>query len=452
MNRRFVIWGIGNQGKDLFKLLGAEQVEAIIDNNPDLAGKTYEGKLITSFDEYCSNNKNRHFIIISMLAQDQIEMAIQALTDRSMYNYFIFAECLQEFRLYKNCVIPLSELPLNSNKEQANAIYGINLFGLLLYDYFKQEGCKSCFLIAQKDLNSLTFEQVKEYFPDINTKLLSEIDDSIDKLYLTVRTDEDFIIGQRRDYHIENVCDIFLKMDIHHNKAIEKFKNIHKGKRCFIVCTGPSLKFEDLDTLHANNEISISMNQIFRGFDKTQWRPDYYICSDRNVLKDYGDEIYDVELKNKFITSVYSSFWNKTSKDNIYSFLNINEYYNYQNNSDLPFLKDFSKGSYSGNTVTYHAIRLATYMNFSEIYLLGCDFNYSINSKDAGDHFISNYHNTNASVLKLPYKRVERAYIRAREYADSRDFKIYNATRGGKLEVFERVNFDRLFENKDDEK
>ena len=37
------------------------------------------------------------------------------------------------------------------------------------------------------------------------------------------------------------------------------------------------------------------------------------------------------------------------------------------------------------------------------------------------------------------------AYEVAKDYAKENDIKIYNATRGGKLEVFERVDFDLLF-------
>ena len=36
-------------------------------------------------------------------------------------------------------------------------------------------------------------------------------------------------------------------------------------------------------------------------------------------------------------------------------------------------------------------------------------------------------------------------YMCAKEYAERHEIKIYNATRGGKLEVFERVDFDSLF-------
>ena len=36
------------------------------------------------------------------------------------------------------------------------------------------------------------------------------------------------------------------------------------------------------------------------------------------------------------------------------------------------------------------------------------------------------------------------SYQKIKEYAEQRGIKIYNATRGGYLEVFERVNLDEL--------
>lgn len=41
--------------------------------------------------------------------------------------------------------------------------------------------------------------------------------------------------------------------------------------------------------------------------------------------------------------------------------------------------------------------------------------------------------------------QVTLAYQSAKQYANQHDFKIYNATRGGKLEIFERVDFNDLF-------
>ena len=36
-------------------------------------------------------------------------------------------------------------------------------------------------------------------------------------------------------------------------------------------------------------------------------------------------------------------------------------------------------------------------------------------------------------------------YKAAKKYAEENGIKIYNATRGGKLEIFERVEYDTLF-------
>ena len=62
-------------------------------------------------------------------------------------------------------------------------------------------------------------------------------------------------------------------------------------------------------------------------------------------------------------------------------------------------------------------------------------------------HFSDSYHRASSGVKPNACRKTENllAYQAAREYADRHGIKIYNATRGGKLEVFERVDFDSLF-------
>ena len=84
-------------------------------------------------------------------------------------------------------------------------------------------------------------------------------------------------------------------------------------------------------------------------------------------------------------------------------------------------------------------------MGFKEIYLLGVDFSFSSNYKDACNHFIKNYYTKDSKAIFFADKESLQAYMSAREYADKNGIKIYNATRGGKLEVFDRVDFDSLF-------
>ena len=53
--------------------------------------------------------------------------------------------------------------------------------------------------------------------------------------------------------------------------------------------------------------------------------------------------------------------------------------------------------------------------------------------------FFMKFHKTPRS------KRSTYTYVAIKEQCEKRGIKVYNATRGGKLEVFQRVDFDDLF-------
>jgi hypothetical protein len=116
------------------------------------------------------------------------------------------------------------------------------------------------------------------------------------------------------------------------------------------------------------------------------------------------------------------------------------------NFSEEPFVMQ------SGGTVTYICMQLAAYMGFSEIYLLGVDNTFARGVKLNGeivlgsthDHFDDNY--KALSAFPAVIDAVNSAYTTAREYGESHNIKIRNATRGGALEIFERVDFDSLFQ------
>ena len=104
-----------------------------------------------------------------------------------------------------------------------------------------------------------------------------------------------------------------------------------------------------------------------------------------------------------------------------------------------------------GGTITYHLLQIAVYMGFKEIYLIGCDFKFSfgisvdgkmVKDETVKDHFAKDDKKTDT----MPdLQKNLRAYRSAKRYADHHDIKIYNATRGGNLEVFERRDFDLSF-------
>ncbi|MFV2047207.1 6-hydroxymethylpterin diphosphokinase MptE-like protein [Metabacillus sp. YM-086] len=230
-------------------------------------------------------------------------------------------------------------------------------------------------------------------------------------------------------------------------RQIKKYKDIHLNKRCFIIGNGPSLTSGDLDKL--SNEITFAFNRVYYIFNRTTWRPTYYCSEDNKTIFRSKEEINSIKVEHKFFPVNFP--W-----DYKIHFTNANYYlFKFGNKNIEPqFSRDIVKGIYWGNTVAYTAIQIAVYMGVKEIYLLGVDHNFSkmlndkgeiIIDKTAKDYFTEEY-NTDKDDLYIPNVEVStRAFKVAKKYADKNNIKIYNATRGGKLEVFERVDFDKLF-------
>ena len=62
------------------------------------------------------------------------------------------------------------------------------------------------------------------------------------------------------------------------NTVFEKYKNIHEGKRVFLIANGPSLAYTNLDLI--KDELSIAMNKVSLIYPKNElWRPTYYMFS-----------------------------------------------------------------------------------------------------------------------------------------------------------------------------
>jgi len=88
---------------------------------------------------------------------------------------------------------------------------------------------------------------------------------------------------------------------------LKLFKDIHKGKRCFIVANGPSLKKIDFDLL--KKEFSFGMNRIYLMEKVNGFRPTYLACIDwKSQLLQFTDEyneqtnlcFYDWNLRHLF--------------------------------------------------------------------------------------------------------------------------------------------------------
>lgn len=235
-----------------------------------------------------------------------------------------------------------------------------------------------------------------------------------------------------------------------YGKKLKSLHNIHKGKRCFIVANGPSLTAEDLNLLESNGEFTFGMNRIYKFFGNTQWRPTYYVCEDINIFNESIDEINSVPAEIKFIP-INHHFYDNINIDGAYYF---NANYARENDFEDSFSPNIAKQMDSLGTVTFTCMNIAAYMGFSEIYLLGVDHNYHITidedgntvvDENAKDYFCEDYDKDIQDIVIHDMGANTIAYRKAKNYCDRNGIKIINATRGGKLEVFPRVNFDSLF-------
>ena len=224
------------------------------------------------------------------------------------------------------------------------------------------------------------------------------------------------------------------KNKCYYNQRILELKNRYVGKRCFIVATGPSLKEKYLDVLNRNDEFTMSVNRIYEA--NMDWKPIFYVCTDSFLISRSKDKIIDYPADFKFIGDSYVNFWDN-EQSNFYKLHVVN---NDKFETDTLFSEDVAQCAFGGFTVVYTCIQIAVYMGFKEIFLLGVDCDYKgklhFYNSDKLEKKMSN-HNEDGMI---------KCYRSAKKYADEHGIKIFNATRGGALEVFPRVDFDSLFE------
>ena len=238
-------------------------------------------------------------------------------------------------------------------------------------------------------------------------------------------------------------------------KRMEKLKNKFKGKRCFIVGNGPSLNKLDLSKL--DNEYSFAVNPIYYKTREMGYKPTFYTVEDVHVIKDNLKEINEYQCDYMFLPSNGKSQFKKG--DNRY-FVNL-DYSFYVSTStyfESPrFSQDCSEEIFCGQSVTIINLQLAYYLGFTEVYLIGMDFNYDIpesakvvgnvieSTEDDANHFHPDYFGKGKKWHDPKLHNVMKSYKLAKLMYEIDGRKIYNATAGGKLDLFDRVDFNSLF-------
>jgi len=276
-------------------------------------------------------------------------------------------------------------------------------------------------------------------------------------------------------WEIKFYCNFIFNKNFRINLSVnKKLKNIHKGERCFIVGNGPSLKKLNLSKI--TNEITFTVNNIVND------RPIYEtINTDYHILIDplyysLNDELPEddsiinilktINYKNKkpicFIS--YEGFFS-FSKYGLNKLLDLAYIYQHRTlTHNFSGKIDLSKNIPSSQNVIQAAIFTAIYMGIKEVYLIGVDMTsvfLTFERNEFGEkEIIKEFHaykyneNEMKKMLRDSYDNevILRDYLKTftlfryiKQYCLKNNIKIFNATKGGGLDVFKRIDFDSLF-------
>ncbi|MDO8662404.1 MAG: DUF115 domain-containing protein [Candidatus Omnitrophota bacterium] len=242
-------------------------------------------------------------------------------------------------------------------------------------------------------------------------------------------------------------------------KPNSRFKDIHKGKRCFILCNGPSINKQNL--LLLKDEIIFSVSSGYHHKDYAVIRPKYHcvppvtygLITKRDVsdwFKEMDSKVGDAEI---FLN--YSEEQLIKSR-NLFQGRSLN--YFFMNNSFRDYSVeaiDISKEIPSVQSVSIMCLIIAVYMGFEQIYLLGVEHD-SFKTKEYKYFYKPTVlKNKDFMVVKnddlflkqeelFSYAVLWSQYRKIKEIAIKNSISIYNASLGGALDIFERVSFEEV--------
>lgn len=240
--------------------------------------------------------------------------------------------------------------------------------------------------------------------------------------------------------------------------ANERLKDRHRGRRCFIIGNGPSLKSQDLSPL--SGDVTIVMNGFLHHPVMEQFQPTYYCLADPCYFdgsapsSDFLDLLASRVTRSHFIVpyvgarQMIDELGVSAERISFVTFAGILA------SSGLPNL-DFTRPIPSITTCAEMAMLLALYAGCSPIYLLGFDHDW-LAHRGLYTHFypqrtLENHAVAHGDLGKYPYGvviestlKVWRGYQVIRAFADGSGQPIVNCTAGGFLDVFERQPYEEV--------
>jgi hypothetical protein len=238
-----------------------------------------------------------------------------------------------------------------------------------------------------------------------------------------------------------------------------KLKDAEKGKPCFILATGPSIKTQNLAVLAGDKNLCISVSNFFIHPDFKTIKPKYhlFVASHPPVTPEqYTEWFRDAEKHFPEGQHILISVTDRHLVENNNLFRRQKVHYYYLSAKEIDPYKDidFTEPLPMIGTSAQTALYLGIYLGSTNIHMIGVDHNNILNAGNI-QHF---YDEKNNAMTKLGYNgwdskdmeeefaanvRLWRLYKKIREYARIRNLKIFNCSPTSMLDVFERKSLEQ---------
>jgi len=207
-----------------------------------------------------------------------------------------------------------------------------------------------------------------------------------------------------------------------------------------VIGNGPSLQQTNLSNL--KNEITFACNNIHLIYNQTDWRPTHYVRAEEVgglEVKDWIDSMRaHMALNCEIWCNTWFTKWMDREGYPTRAVKTIDACTHYTVNFDndrCPHLWHFPRLCTFGSSVNV-AIQIAVLKGYSPIYLVGCDLGATM------DHFTTSYRHGRERPDRFALLNTITAHMIAKRSSRT---PIYNATIGGELEVYDRVDYESLF-------
>jgi hypothetical protein len=281
----------------------------------------------------------------------------------------------------------------------------------------------------------------------------------VSKIYHTVRNEG---VGSVLDRTARYLAYKYKRLRTDRKSVFEEWRKLEgrfAGERAFLIGNGPSLNQTPLYLL--SEEHTMCFNRWDLMLERLAWMPTFYTVIDDRVLMDtahlanglarvadyaFFPDIhpYNVDFRPviKKRENVYWLFLDRTSFS-----------------MDLPYCG-------INKTVANVGLQILAYLGFDEIYLLGVDMSYTLpdsakvsgsrdvlaTEDDDESHFDPRYFGKGRKYHVPMLDETFAKFREAEQFFSRRGVKIYNATVGGRLEEFERIDLETVLNMSREEK